>query len=233
MHATLPPSPEPNAVTPSSTRPSTRSRARSLSQLAAAVYVSLFGGDVSRLAPFMAAVLARCNTATSTVFLALKYLAACAHADATPELSKYTARGAKTISVDPLLLLTAAIALADEFVSHDTQGHATKAYAAAAGLTRKALVNAKRAIRTVLAGELMVPPEIFAAFVSWLREFATVAGGQVQRQKAARMALEKKKSPAESARLESSIRRALVARMMATSAFTTTLSHMGAAVAVA
>ncbi|KAJ3171634.1 hypothetical protein HDU88_007714 [Geranomyces variabilis] len=102
------------------------------------------------------------------MFLALKYLAACAHA-ASPELAKYTIRSAKTISLDPLLLLTAAIALADEFVNSDTHGHAVNAYAAAAGFTRKALSNAKRTICTVLAGELTVPPEIFTAFVACAR----------------------------------------------------------------
>ncbi|KAJ3147160.1 hypothetical protein HDU89_005757 [Geranomyces variabilis] len=240
MHATpiIPPSPEPNAVPPpSSCRSSTRSRARSLSQLAAAVYVSLFGsGEVTRLAPFIAAVLTRCNTPTSTMFLALKYLAACAHA-ASPELAKYTTCSAKTISLDPLLLLTAAIALADEFVNSDTHGHAVNAYAAAAGFTRKALSNAKRAICTVLAGELTVPPEIFTAFVAWLRDFAlTAAGGHSGsgRRIARAAVLERKKSAADTGRLELTIRRALVARMMTTASdFGTAFSHRSAAVAVA
>ncbi|KAJ3177180.1 hypothetical protein HDU87_004672 [Geranomyces variabilis] len=41
------------------------------------------------------------------------------HHAASPEIAKYT-RGGKTISLDPLLLLTAAMALAQEFVNNDT-----------------------------------------------------------------------------------------------------------------
>ncbi|KAI8908882.1 hypothetical protein DFJ77DRAFT_473626 [Powellomyces hirtus] len=177
----LPPSP---FYAPAPAPQSASHSLQSLSKLIVHVFHHLFPiyatADLTPMVTFVKTLLRRIPTQPTTLFLALQYLAACAHSQ-DPMLMHFMARHGKrpntstlsqsrTISVDPLLLLTAAIATANDFTksAHPTPDH----YSTATGLNISALLHAKQLICTALQWQFIVPPNIYEQWVGWLKQFA-------------------------------------------------------------
>ncbi|KAI8919895.1 hypothetical protein DFJ77DRAFT_450391, partial [Powellomyces hirtus] len=172
----LPPSPM-HAPVPHIIPGSPPSHMRSLSKLTVHVFLSLFRmystSDPTAMIVFVNTFLSRMPTKPTVVFLALKYLAGCAHSQ-DPEifafLKKSQLQRSRSISLDPLLLMTAAVAMADGFLNDAPYSAAHYAYAT--GLSRSSIVDTKRMLFQALNWDLNVLPEIYGQWVLWLKEFA-------------------------------------------------------------
>ncbi|KAJ3001855.1 hypothetical protein HKX48_002649 [Thoreauomyces humboldtii] len=185
---------------PESPPPGSQLRRKSLARLTVHVFQHLFPAysdmDSRALIHFVLQFLSRAPTNPTTIFLALKYLAAFVRSptgqrrhghhthhhhrqdhDLGPGHHHHQHRTTKTkttmpmhVTTEPLLLLTSAIALADGFLHDCPLSVAHFAYAS--GLTREGIVETKRELCEAVQWELSVPAHMFALWVRWLKGFA-------------------------------------------------------------
>ncbi|KAJ3023576.1 hypothetical protein HKX48_002449 [Thoreauomyces humboldtii] len=148
-------------------------RRSSLARLTVHVFQHLYPAysavDSPTLIVFVETFLTALPTKPTTVFLALKYLAAYVHSS-RGRYQQAGQRHSTEVTVAPLLFLTSAISLADDFL-HD-QPFATGHYASATGLRRSSIVATKREICEALRWDLAVPKPVFGRWVAWLKAFA-------------------------------------------------------------